>query len=214
MEDKTKKVAEVEVKSEMKTENSKVKSSADVEDKTEKVAEVEVKSEMKTENTKRSNDVVDQPKEIAANVSNTEATLSSEENISKDNPAQSSENNPLNKERTNDTSKVKVDREINEKSLVRTDNLVANEREAEITTEENNVTEEKETIYTTPPNIVKYLPKLVELKDGEKLQLQCLVSGEPKPKGKKILLFFFYLFFVFVVLFCFFLFFYLFVNKS
>ena len=212
VEDQIEKVAEVEVKSEIKTENTKVKSSAVVEDKAEKVAEAEVKCEIKTErtkvkssegqenqtkevfdvkseikieNTKPSNDEVDQPKENAANVSKTEIALSSEENISKDNPAQSSENNPLNKEATNDRSKVKVDREINEKSLVRTDNLVANEHEAEITTEENNVTEEKETIYTTPPNIVKYLPKLVELKDGEKLQLQCLVSGEPKPKGKK-----------------------------
>ena len=212
VEDQIEKVAEVEVKSEIKTENTKVKSSAVVEDKAEKVAEAEVKCEIKTErtkvkssegqenqtkevfdvkseikieNTKPSNDEVDQPKEIAANVSKTETALSSEENISKDNPAQSSENNPLNKEATNDRSKVKVDREINEKSLVRTDNLVANEHEAEITTEENNVTEEKETIYTTPPNIVKYLPKLVELKDEEKLQLQCLVSGEPKPKGKK-----------------------------
>jgi hypothetical protein len=79
----------------------------------------DVKSEIKIENTKPSNDEVDQPKEIAANVSKTETALSSEENISKDNPAQSSENNPLNKEATNDRSKVKVDREINEKSLVK-----------------------------------------------------------------------------------------------
>ena len=183
VEDKAEKVAEAEVKCEIKTERTKVKSSEGQENQTKEV--FDVKSEIKIENTKPSNDEVDQPKENAANVSKTEIALSSEENISKDNPAQSSENNPLNKEATNDRSKVKVDREINEKSLVRTDNLVANEHEAEITTEENNVTEEKETIYTTPPNIVKYLPKLVELKDGEKLQLQCLVSGEPKPKGKK-----------------------------
>ncbi|VDI71755.1 Hypothetical predicted protein, partial [Mytilus galloprovincialis] len=82
-----------------------------------------------------------------------------------------------------DKSMTTKGREIEEKSLLRSDKMFVGGEDAEITTEEESTkTEEKETIYTTPPNIVKFLPKVVVLKDGETLKFQCLVSGEPRPK--------------------------------
>ncbi|XP_052093757.1 muscle M-line assembly protein unc-89-like isoform X2 [Mytilus californianus] len=83
-----------------------------------------------------------------------------------------------------DKSMITKGQEIEEKSLLRSsDKMFVGGEDVEITTEEeSSKTEEKETIYTTPPNIVKFLPKVVEIKDGETLKLQCLVSGEPKPK--------------------------------
>ncbi|XP_076078871.1 uncharacterized protein LOC143048870 isoform X3 [Mytilus galloprovincialis] len=82
-----------------------------------------------------------------------------------------------------DKSMITKGQEIEEKSLLRSDKMFVGGGDAEITTEEEiSKTEEKETIYTTPPNIVKFLPKVVVLKDGETLKFQCLVSGEPRPK--------------------------------
>ncbi|XP_071142192.1 muscle M-line assembly protein unc-89-like isoform X2 [Mytilus edulis] len=82
-----------------------------------------------------------------------------------------------------DKSMTTKGQEIEEKSLLRSDKMFVGGEDAEITTEEeSSKTEEKETIYTTPPNIVKFLPKVVVLKDGETLKFQCLVSGEPRPK--------------------------------
>ena len=84
-----------------------------------------------------------------------------------------------------DKSMTTKGQEIEEKSLLRSDKMFVGGEDAEITTEEESTkTEEKETIYTTPPNIVKFLPKVVVLKDGETLKFQCLVSGEPRPKGR------------------------------